>query len=170
MEDSKQDIVFISIVPNLAGGEGHTMPYHQAVSQGIQPLGWKHKIFVPQTADPSTLSSNWLPCLYPYDLEAEGHFLKNLIKIYHGFRLGINLANLLKKEAGNSSQTTIIFLERFIHLQLFALCLALWLIPQNQLFVWLLYRRDIHFAKTRGIYNLLNQLIKFKLPPIIFNY
>lgn len=157
-------IHLISIVPNLVGGEGHTIPYHQAVNKAVELLEWNHQVFVPQTAIDYSFLSHWLPCLYPHDLEAESSFFQKVINIYHAFRLGISLQRNVKENSLEDSQLTILFLERFIHLQLFALCIAVWLLPSKNLCVWLLYRQDTHNSKTFVIYKLLNHLIKLKLP------
>jgi hypothetical protein len=61
-------------------------------------------------------------------------------------------------------------LERFIHLQLFSLAVALFLIPRQNIQVWLLYRRDAHHDKTRSIYKFLHQIIHQLLPKNQFKF
>ncbi len=168
---------FVSIIPNLVGGEGHIIPYHQAVGKAIQKLDWKHSVAVPTDAEIADLHQSkiqnpkskmvlpacWQACLSSHDLEKEGGFLDKILKIPHSVSLGFSIANYLRKEVIYKSEYSIIFLERFIHLQLLALAIAILLIPRKDLSVWLLYRRDAHQDKTRSIYKLLNNLIKFLL-------
>ncbi|MGK7944362.1 MAG: glycosyltransferase family 1 protein [Microcystaceae cyanobacterium] len=164
MVKSHPVIQFISIVPNLAGGEGHTTPYHQAVSQELELLGWKHQIFIPEQETDSSISHTWIPCLYPYDLEAEANLWQKLFNVYHAIRLAISLSSSVNPSKINQSQTTLLFLERFIHLQLLALALAVYLLPKQNLRVWLLYRRDTHKSKTVKLYKILNKWLKSLLP------
>jgi hypothetical protein len=65
----------------------------------------------------------------------------------------------------HEADETIIFLERFIHLQLFALAIAVWLVPSDHLSVWLLYRRDTHTERTRALYKWLNRAIACRVTP-----
>jgi hypothetical protein len=164
MLKSKSVIEFISIVPNLVGGEGHTTPYHQAVSQAIQLLGWKHQVLIPEEESNFSGSDNWLPCLYPHNLEAEANLTQKIFNFYHAIRLGISLAKGVNKNKVDQSQITILFLERFIHFQLLALYFAVCLLPKQNLAVWLLYRRDTHKSKTIKLYKMLNQWIESLLP------
>ncbi len=163
MEKASNQLKFISIIPNLVEGEGHIIPYHTAVTQAIQPLNWEHQVLIPRLVEPHLFPPHWQPCLYPCDLESKGHFFQQSFKIKESTKLGLSITKSLQF----SSETTILFLERFIHLQLFALTLAIWLLPRQQceqLNVWLLYRRDTHNSKTRWIYKSLNYLLKQKLP------
>lgn len=161
----KQGVTLVSLIPNLMGGEGHIYPYHQSVGQAATILGWKHTAAVVPDASASQLPSNWNPCLMGSSLELEGNLIHKLFRVKNTFTLGITTANYLRYQVIPNSNSTIIFLERFIHLQLFALAIALFLIPKKNVSVWLLYRRDTHKAKTRFIYKLLNQIIQYILDP-----
>ncbi|MGK7932715.1 MAG: glycosyltransferase family 1 protein [Microcystaceae cyanobacterium] len=163
MVKSHPVVQFISIVPNLVG-EGHTTPYHQAVGQAIQLLGWNHRVFVPEKAANFSLKDNWLSCLYSYDLEAEANLFKKIFNFYHTIRLGISLAQGVNKNSMDKSSMKILFLERFIHFQLLAVWVAVLLLPRQNLSVWLLYRRDTHKSKTVKLYKMLNQWIENLLP------
>lgn len=153
---------FISLIPNLMGGEGHIIPYHQAVGQAVRQLGWVHRILAPQDPqiqDFPPAGSLTLPML---DLELKGNLWQKLLRIKAAIALGKVLAQQLRQMLAPTTPT-IIFLERFIHLQLLALAIALYLVPVQNLSVWLLYRRDTHLDKTRWIYKYLNQLIAWRL-------
>ncbi|WP_413173124.1 hypothetical protein [Anabaena azotica] len=157
--------ILISIIPNLMGGEGHIIPYHIAVTKAANLLGWKHIAAVPPDAGVQNLPSNWYPCLSDVNLEAKINPLIRILRFNDVWHLGKTIANFLKKEVLPGSNYPIIFTERFIHIQLFALLIALYLTPRKNLSVWLLYRRDTHKDKTRWIYKLLNKLIKQILEP-----
>lgn len=164
----KPEITLVSLIPNLVGGEGHVYPYHQSVSQATTLLGWKHLAAVAPDPAFSELPGNWSPCLSGGNLELEGNLIQKVFRIKSAFTLGITIANYLRLAVIPNSDYTIIFMERFIHLQLFALTIALLLLPRKNLFVWLLYRRDTHKAKTGFIYKLLNNIIKQLLYPSKF--
>lgn len=157
--------IFVSLIPNLMEGEGHILPYHQSVNKAVNKLGWKHKITVPIDNKVDNLPSGWDACLNNYDLEEEGNIIQKFLRIQGTWQLSISIRNYLQTNVINQSELSVIFLERFIHLQLFALYLALLWVPTDQLSVWLLYRRDTHKDKTRSIYKFLNALIKKQLPP-----
>jgi hypothetical protein len=159
---------FVSLIPNLMGGEGHIIPYHEAVCQAVQTLGWEHQALIPaissQTPKIDHLPDHWQPCLLPTDLEAEGSAIAKLGRLTEAIKLGISIAQYFQQPGQDRDRPTIIFLERFIHLQLFSLAIALWLMPCQHLQVWLLYRRDVHQDKTRPFYKFLHFLIKQRLP------
>ncbi|HAC64616.1 MAG TPA: hypothetical protein DCF68_14050 [Cyanothece sp. UBA12306] len=156
--------ILISLIPNLMEGEGHIIPYHQAVNQAIKKLGWKHLVVVPSQGNVANLPREWEGYLSNDDLEKEGNTWQKIIRLIGVWKLGKSIARYLKDRVINQSDHSIIFLERFIHLQLFALAISLWLVPPKTLSVWLLYRRDTHKDKTRSIYKLLNNIIKTRLP------
>ncbi len=155
--------LFVSLIPNLMGGEGHIIPYHEAVSQAAKKLNWDYQAIMPTHPGDQNLPSDWKACLLDTDLEAEGNGIDKLLRIKEAYALGNSIANYFR-EHPSLDRPTIIFLERFIHLQLFALTIALYLIPKNNLQVWLLYRRDVHQDKTRFIHKFLHQIIHKLLP------
>ncbi|HLO85285.1 MAG TPA: hypothetical protein VK203_09775 [Nostocaceae cyanobacterium] len=157
--------ILISLIPNLMGGEGHIIPYHIAVSKAANLLEWKHIAAIPPDANVQNLPSSWYPYLSHVDLEAKLHPLIRILRFSDVCHLAKTIANFLKKDVLPYSNYPIIFTERFIHIQLFALLIALCLIPKKNLSVWLLYRRDTHRDKTCWIYKLLNKLIKQILEP-----
>lgn len=161
--------ILISIIPNLVGGEGHIIPYHNSLTEAANILGWKHVVAFAPDAVIKKLSANWYSCLYHENLEKEMHPIKRVLKFREIYRLGVNIANFLNEKILSSSNYPIIFIERFIHVQLFALLIALYLIPRKDIAVWILYRRDVHKAKTRWIYKFLNQAIKKKIHPSKFH-
>ncbi len=147
----------ISLIPDLMGGEGHIIPYHRAVGQVVANLGWEYQAWVPQGPGLEALPEGWQACLSSVALEREGHLLDKLGRIPLAIALGQSIARAIK--APTTAEKTIIFLERFIHLQLLALVLAVWLLPQSQragLSLWILYRRDVHRDKTRFFYKYLH--------------
>lgn len=154
---------FLSLIPNLMGGEGHIIPYHEAVSEAVKTIGWDYEAILPARSDDQNLPADWNPCLRDTNLEDEGSGIEKISRIKDAFLLGISIANYFRNRHGNE-QSTIIFLERFIHLQLFSLTFALFLIPRKNIQVWLLYRRDTHHAKTRFIYKFLHKIIHKILP------
>lgn len=156
--------IFVSLIPNLMGGEGHIIPYHQAVSQAVNKLGWKHLVAIPTNSNINDLPTEWEGYLSHDDLEAEGNIWQKILRLIGVYKLAITIAKYFKNNVINQSELSIIFLERFIHLQLLSLAIALWLVPTQNLSVWLLYRRDTHKDKTRFIYKFLNDLIKKRLP------
>ena len=69
-DESKEGLpIFVSLIPNLMGGQGHIIPYHQAVSQAVNKLGWNHKIAVPCDSKVKDLPLGWDEVLSNYDLE-----------------------------------------------------------------------------------------------------
>ncbi|EAZ88743.1 glycosyltransferase [Crocosphaera chwakensis] len=164
-EGKKISPIFVSLIPNLMEGEGHILPYHQAVNKAVNKLGWKHKITVPIDNKVDNLPSEWDECLSHHDLEEKGNIIEKFLRIQGTWKLARSISNYLQNKVINQSELSVVFLERFIHLQLFALYLALLWVPTNKLSVWLLYRRDTHKDKTRLIYKFLNSLIKKQLQP-----
>jgi hypothetical protein len=144
------------------GGEGHIIPYHQAVEQAIASLGWHYHAIAPQEPTIAHFPDSWLAALPATQLELEGSLREKLLRMKEAITLGFAMSSALNAVIQPQS-STIIFLERFIHLQLLALWVALWRVPVANLSVWLLYRRDTHQDKTRGIYKWLNQQIAKKL-------
>ncbi|MDJ0511036.1 MAG: glycosyltransferase family 1 protein [Crocosphaera sp.] len=157
--------IFVSLVPNLMEGEGHIIPYHQAVSKAVKKLGWKHKVIVPIDNNVDELPIGWDESLSNNDLEKEGNLVIKIFRINESIELARTIADYLNQKVINNSNYSIIFLERFIHLQLFALYLALLWVPTDNLSVWLLYRLDTHKDNTRWIYKLLNFLITRRIKP-----
>ena len=155
--------IFVSLIPNLMEGEGHIIPYHKAVNKAIKKLGWQHKVIVPIDNKVDNLPTGWDEGLSNNNLEKEGNLLIKFFRINESIQLAKTIAYYLKNDVINDSNSSIIFLERFIHLQLFALYLALLWVPTNNLSVWLLYRLDTHKDNTRWIYKLLNALIKKRI-------
>jgi hypothetical protein len=158
-------IAFVSIIPNLLGGEGHIIDYHKSVGQAANLLNWKH--FVACVPDPRWQNHphSWHPCLRGDNLEVEGNVLQKLARCKSVIQLGLSIARYLRDKILSRSDYTILFIERFIHLQLLAIFLSLLLLPRQNLAVWLLYRRDTHRSKTRWIYKVLNDAIARLLPP-----
>ncbi|MDJ0660148.1 MAG: glycosyltransferase family 1 protein [Crocosphaera sp.] len=155
--------IFISLIPNLMEGEGHIIPYHKAVTQAVKRLGWQHKVIVPVDNKVDNLPTGWHEGLSNNDLEKEGNLLIKILRINESVKLAKTITNYLNFDIINHSRCSIIFLERFIHLQLLALYLALLWVPTDNLSVWLLYRLDTHKDNTRWIYKLLNALIKKRI-------
>ncbi|MEA5535460.1 glycosyltransferase family 1 protein [Crocosphaera sp. XPORK-15E] len=155
--------IFVSLIPNLMGGEGHILPYHQAVSQAVKQLGWTHFVAVPYNSKVDDLPLGWHEALSNYDLEKEGSLGDKFLSIQGTWELGKSMADYLNSQIIPQSRSSIIFFERFIHLQLLALLIALFLVKNDNLSVWLLYRRDTHKDQTRWIYKLLNSLVKWRL-------
>jgi hypothetical protein len=155
--------LLISIIPNLVGGEGHIIPYHIALTSATQKLNWEHQILYAANQEIMSLPENWSRCLADNDLERETNLWGKLNNLREVIRLANSLNNCLKTIIDNHpNQDIIIFIERFIHLQLLALYLSLILsnIFRNNLFIWVLYRRDFHNHKTKFIYKVLNHALQ----------
>jgi hypothetical protein len=161
--ESSVQIRFISLIPNLMGGEGHIIPYHQAVGQAVRQLGWKHHILAPSDAQIPDFPPAGSPLLPIIELELDGNLWQKLGRLKDAIAFAQVLAQQLNALITSSDSPKVIFLERFIHLQLLALAIALYQVPTRMLSVWLLYRRDTHLDKTRWIYKFLNQLIVWRL-------
>ena len=163
IHEQKSNITLISIIPNLVGGEGHIIPYHLSVNKATKILGWQHKLAYSSDQKKGSiknLPAEWNDSLNGAKLEAEVNFMGNIFKLFQVFIFAKSIVSYLKKEIPSPPEKTIIFIERFIHLQLFALWLAILFIPVKNVSVWILYRRDTHNNKTRIIYKLINKLIK----------
>ncbi|MEH1842474.1 MAG: hypothetical protein V7L20_28025 [Nostoc sp.] len=162
--DASQSIpILISIIPNLMGGEGHIIPYHVSVSKAANLLGWKHVAAVAPEPKIVDLPVNWQACLSSDNLELKINPIIRIFKYNDIYKFGFSIAKYLEKKILPNSKYNIIFIERFIHVQLLGLLIALCIIPKENLSVWLLYRRDTHKDKTRSIYKVLNKLIKIIL-------
>ncbi len=160
---------FVSLIPDLMGGEGHIIPYHEAVSQAAKRLGWDYEAILPNHPNNQNLPNHWNPCLIDTNLENEGTIIEKIGRIKDAFLLGISIAKYFRDQQ-NKEQIKIIFLERFIHLQLFSLTIALCLISRKNIHIWLLYRRDVHQDKTRSIYKFLHKIIHQLLPQNQFKF
>lgn len=168
----KLNVTLVSIIPNLINGEGHIIPYHLAVNKCSKILNWQHKVAYSSNNNNQNLSNlptQWNGCLKGANLESPASFFGQFTKLIDVFFFAQSIVSFWKKEVEKESSQKIIFLERFIHLQLFALWLATLLISKKDLSVWILYRRDTHTNKTRFIYKLLNKLIKNRVSPNNFH-
>jgi hypothetical protein len=155
----------VSIIPNLEGGQGHIIPYHIAVDKVTQILDWKHQVAYSPDSQLTDLPVDWIGCLDGAKLEKKTHGFSKFIKPFEVISFAKTIYQFLSNQVLPNSTNTIIFLERFIHLQLFGLWLAISFLPTENLYIWILYRRDIHNEKTRFIYKILNKLIKYKVKP-----
>ena len=162
MTQSSSSPVFISLIPCLMQGEGHIIPYHQSVGRAVQQLGWEHLVLLPQNS-PDQLFEQQYTCLWDADLEAPGSFWVKLLRWHDVLQLARSIITFFEQRPELKKRPKIIFIERFIHLQLFALTLAIWLMPVENLQVWLFYRRDVHNDQTRGLYRGSNHLIKYRV-------
>lgn len=151
--------IFISLIPNLMGGEGHIIPYHMSITEATKILGWHHEVIYSPEENLSDLPDNWHGELMGNKLEIDGNIWDKLkqIKVFSD-----SIQCYLKEKLFNnkSSQSHIIFIERFIHLQLFALWLSVLFLPKDNLYIWVLYRHNFHQHKTKLVYKLLNKLLK----------
>lgn len=159
-QETKNIPTLVSIIPNLVGGEGHIIPYHKAVTEATKILGWEHKIAYSNDINLTNIPENWTGCLKGANLEDETNFLGKILKFIEVIIFAKTIVNYLKIQVLPTSEKNIIFIERFIHLQLFALYLAILFIPKKDLHIWILYRMDTHNNKTRLIYKTINLLIK----------
>ncbi|WP_373478740.1 glycosyltransferase [Geminocystis sp.] len=149
--------IFISLIPNLMGGEGHIIPYHNSISQATKILGWHHEVIYSPEENLPNLPDNWHDDLRGNKLEIDANFFYKLqqIKIFSD-----SIKFYLKEKLSTNKSPQIIFIERFIHLQLFALWLSILFLPKNNLYIWVLYRHNFHQHKTKFFYKLLNKLLK----------
>lgn len=152
--------IFISLIPNLMGGEGHIIPYHISVNKATKILNWSHEVIYSPEPNLPSLPENWHGVLKGNQLENKGNFiykLQQIIIFYRSIKKSLN--DML------SSRSNIIFIERFIHLQLFALWLAVLFLPKDNLYIWVLYRHNFHQHKTKFFYKLINKLLKKVVKP-----
>ncbi|ELS33058.1 MULTISPECIES: glycosyltransferase [Pseudanabaena] len=156
--------ILISVVPDLVGGQGHVIDYHQAVGKAAKLIGYKHLVATAPDEMISHLPDNWNTCLNSDKLEWETYTIFKIFKIKSIYDWAIRLAKYLRQEAMPNSEYGVIFLERFVLSHLLAVILTLFFIPRNNLSVLLLYRRDIHNQKNRFAYKFLNNLIRSMLP------
>ncbi|MBD2394731.1 hypothetical protein H6G11_10760 [Cyanobacterium aponinum FACHB-4101] len=155
---TKNNPLFISLIPNLMGGEGHIIPYHQSITKAMNILGWHHEVIYSTEDNLPSLPSHWQGCVKGNQLEEKANIFQT-IKDVDLFAKTIKIF-LEQRLISNSNQPIIIFIERFIHLQLFSLLLAINNLPKDNLYIWVLYRHNFHQHKTKGIYKLLNKLLK----------
>ncbi|QUS59785.1 glycosyltransferase [Synechocystis sp. PCC 7338] len=170
-DDSKDQPLFVSLIPHLMRGQGHIVPYHGAVRRSVECLGWQYQAWVPQDTDPNLeeIGDRLHRVLLPEDLEAEGSMVAKLTRLPKAMECGNVLAQQLKPLLNNGeNRPVILFLERFIHFQLFAVWWGLrQLSPpaRQRLHFWILYRRDVHLDQTRSLYHGLHQRLRKLLPP-----
>jgi hypothetical protein len=159
----QQAAILVSLIPNLV--EGHVLPYHLAIKEVTQILGWRHKVVYSGDANFKNLPAYWAGCLKGKGsiLEADTNLIGNIGKITKVVSFAKSIANYLRSSIITEPGEKIIFIERFIHLQLLSLWLAVLFLPKNNLYIWILYRQDFHKSKTIFIYKLLNQLIKHSI-------
>ncbi len=160
MTNDKKKTILVSIIPNIVGGEGHIIPYHLAVKKATQILGWQHKVAYSSDNNSKNLPPDWVGCLKGSALEADANLIGKIGKITNIISFAKSINHYWHSNILNYSGKKIIFIERFIHLQLLALWLSILFLPKNNLYIWILYRRDTHKTKTRFIYKLINKLIK----------
>lgn len=156
--------VFISLIPNLMGGEGHIIPYHISITEATKILGWHHEVVYSPEKNLPDLPDNWHGELRGNKLEIKANFWDKLqqIKVFSDSIQSYLRAKLFDNQ---SSQRQIIFIERFIHLQLLALWLSVLFLPKDNLYIWVLYRHNFHQHKTKFVYKLLNKLLKKLVKP-----
>ncbi len=151
--------IFISLIPNLMGGEGHIIPYHISITEATKILGWHHQVVYSREENLPDLPDNWDDSLQGNKLEIDADFWYKLgqVKLFSdSIRAYLKNKLFLNK----SSQPHIIFIERFIHLQLLALWFSVLFLPKDNLYIWVLYRHNFHQHKTKFFYKLLNKLLK----------
>lgn len=156
-------VTFVSVIPDLISGQGHPYSYHQAVEKAANLINWKYIALTAPDPYIKELPNNWTACLKG-NLELQVHPIIKIFRLITIYNWADSLAKELRQRAILKSDYSIIFLERFIALQLLGLLVALLLVPRNSLFVWLFYRRDTHKQKIRFIYKILNKLIINFLP------
>lgn len=146
------------------GGEGHIIPYHISITEATKILGWHHQVIYSPEENLLNLPHNWYGELKGNKLEIDGSFWYKLkqIKVFSD-----SIQSYLKEKLSKnkSSQNYIIFIERFIHLQLLALWLSVLFLPKDNLYIWILYRHNFHQHKTKLVYKLLNKLLKKLVKP-----
>lgn len=159
INQAKNNPLFISLIPNLMAGEGHIIPYHQSITKAMNILGWHHEVVYSMEENLPPLPSHWQGCVKGNQLEEK----KNVFQTIKNIDLFANTIKVfLEKKLvfNNHNKPIIVFIERFIHLQLFALLLAIKNLPKDNLYIWILYRHNFHQHKTKGVYKLLNKLLK----------
>ena len=161
--------LFISVITNLMQGEGHILPYHGAVRKAVESLGWEYGVWVPAEGADIAQGLGGRPVLSAVDLEAEGGLGQKIGRIPQAMQWGNGFARELKALALEEGvdRPIVLFLERFIHLQLLGLRWGLQQINSSQrqnIHLWILYRRDVHRDQTRPVYRWLQGQL-FKLLP-----
>lgn len=149
--------ILISLIPNLMGGEGHIIPYHISISEATKILGWHHEVVYSPEENLPDLPNNWYGYLQGNKLETDISFWDKLrqIKLFSD-----SISVFFEHKLSSQKSSHIIFIERFIHLQLLALWLSVLFLPKKNLYIWVLYRHNFHQHKTKFFYKLLNKLLK----------
>lgn len=155
----KNSPLFISLIPNLMGGEGHIIPYHISINKATKILNWSHEVFYSPESNLPCLPENWHGVLKGNQLENNDNFIYKLRQVIIFSRSIFNALNQILSSRSNLSKN-IIFIERFIHLQLVALWLGILFLPKDNLYIWVLYRHNFHQHKTKFVYKLINKLLK----------
>lgn len=166
-DEEKKEPILISLISNLMGGEGHIIPYHYKVTEVTKILGWQHQVIYSPEKNLPPLPNHWLGCLQGNQLEEKTNLWMTFLNINI---FAQTIKNFLQKKLKSTpeNQPIIIFIERFIHLQLFALWLAILPLPKKNLYIWVLYRHNFHQHQTNFIYKLLNKLLKKAVTPSHF--
>ncbi|MGI0482418.1 hypothetical protein ACN4EE_16750 [Geminocystis sp. CENA526] len=158
----KNEPIFISVIPNLMGGEGHIIPYHVSINKATKILNWHHEVIYSPEENLPILPDNWYGVLRGNKLENELNIFDKLkeIIIFSRSIFRYFQDKLSQQKLDDKARSNIIFIERFIHLQLFSLWLAVLFLPKKDLYIWVLYRHNFHQHKTKFFYKLLNKLLK----------
>jgi len=152
MPESKPTVV--SIMLNIGDNAGHAFPYNRAVGKAAMRLGWRHMAAVQTGCTVRPLPEDWDICLHPIDFW--GSRGPNPFSV---LRAAQTIARYLRRRVLPVGRPAILFLEFFSFPHLLALALALLVVPRGDLWVWLLYRYEIHRQPTRRLYRLLSRLL-----------
>ena len=127
---------FIALISDIKESEqGHHFVYNRSVQISAELNGWKYVAAIPESLEISVLPPSWEKCL-PLKPDL---VMKNICLIIKWFYLSIiSIHRLLRKYT--NSDFTIVFLEAFNPIFLFAFTIALFFIQREKLSVWLLFR------------------------------
>ncbi|MDR3624327.1 MAG: hypothetical protein P4L16_04210 [Chlamydiales bacterium] len=148
-------IHIISIIPTLNKIGGHEYWYHLALSQAATTNGWKHSALIPKQLKVQNIPTSWLSCL---PSQKKSMLPKPLRPIKQTFQMMCALFSAFKKTP--LQESSVIFYERFSHIDLYALLLALFLIRKKSS-LWLFYRvLPEYFKKNKNKHLFLQKFIE----------
>lgn len=149
---------FISLVLTDDGGGGHNLGYARSVGMAVQKFGGRHCALVPSNTNQDQIPSHWLCELNCWSKRTRGSRIKAIRSLVRSLVSGLGKIYSNKEE-------TIIFVDCFTPLKLFAVGLAMLRLDRRSLRVWVMYRYDYPFANGELIfYRLFNRVASVLLP------
>jgi hypothetical protein len=156
--------LLVSVMFRIGGEDGHAYTYNQAVGAAVRSLGWEHRAAVHAGCTVRPLPPGWSVCLQTLQYRTTKIpplFGRTVIPELGSVRRAVDsLVQYLRAEILPEQRPIILFMEFFTVTDLTILVLALAQVPRDHLSVCLLYRMEVHRQSTRGLYRLLNMLLR----------